>query len=85
MAATTATIPVSDFDAPAASAARGCLRSRLVESGLALFTERPFSEVSLADVARAAGVSDVEMERHFATKQDLYLAAVQAEIGRAHV
>lgn len=45
----------------------------LSEAAIALFLERGFDEVSVADIAEAADVSKPTLFKYFATKQDLVL------------
>ena len=49
-----------------------------MEAALAVFTERPYADVTLADIAAAADVTVESLRGRFATKQELYLAAVEA-------
>ena len=51
-------------------------RSELLRACLHLIGTRPWDEVSMADVADAAGVSKPLLYHYFATKRDLYLATV---------
>lgn len=53
-------------------------RRELLEACLALIGSRPWDEVSMADVASAAGASKPLLYHYFPTKSDLYLAAVRA-------
>ncbi|QGN32269.1 TetR/AcrR family transcriptional regulator [Microlunatus sp. Gsoil 973] len=46
-----------------------------------LFNERWYDEVSLTDVARAAGVSQQTVINHFGSKEGLYLAGIVELIG----
>jgi AcrR family transcriptional regulator len=46
----------------------------LQQAALRLMTERGFDDVTVADVAAAAGVSEMTAFRHFAVKEDLVLA-----------
>ena len=48
-------------------------RARIAEVASGLFFERGFEAVTVAEVARAAGVSSVTVFKHFPTKEDLFL------------
>ncbi len=51
-------------------------RAQLLALGLAMFSERSYDEVSIDDLARAAGVSKGLLYHYFPTKRDLYVAAI---------
>ncbi|APR82170.1 Transcriptional regulator, TetR family protein [Minicystis rosea] len=51
-------------------------RAQLLALGLAMFSERSYDEVSIDDLARAAGVSKGLFYHYFPTKRDLYIAAL---------
>jgi len=53
-------------------------RSELLQACLHLIGTRPWDEVSMAEVATAAGVSKPLLYHYFATKSDLYRAAVRS-------
>jgi len=53
-------------------------RNELVQTCLHLIGTQPWDEVSMADVAAAAGVSKPLLYHYFSTKSDLYLAAVRS-------
>lgn len=53
-------------------------RNELVEACLYLIGTHPWDEVSMADVAAQAGVSKPLLYHYFATKGDMYLAAVRS-------
>ena len=52
-------------------------RAHLVETAIRLFTEGSYHGTTTAEIARAAGVSEPILYRHFASKRDLYLAALE--------
>ncbi len=52
-------------------------RSELIEACLRLIGSRPWDEVTMADVATAAGASKPLLYHYFSTKGDLYLATVR--------
>lgn len=62
-------------------------RARIAEVAAGLFVERGYDAVTVAEVARQAGVSSVTVFNHFPRKEDLYLdrADDAAEILRAAV
>jgi len=49
-------------------------RDRISDVALRLFEQRGFDEVTVNEVAAAAGVSHMTVFRHFATKEDLVVA-----------
>ncbi len=55
-------------------------RRQLIEHAAELFVQRGYPHVSMADIARAAGVTAPSLYRHFADKQDLLGAAVLAGV-----
>ncbi len=48
-------------------------RRQILDCAAALLAERPYGEVALEDVARAAGVTRGLLHHYFGTKRDLYL------------
>jgi AcrR family transcriptional regulator len=48
-------------------------RARIAEVASGLFFERGFDAVTVAEIARAAGVSAVTVHKHFPRKEDLFL------------
>ncbi|HEU5477479.1 MAG TPA: TetR/AcrR family transcriptional regulator [Gaiellaceae bacterium] len=52
-------------------------RRHLVETAIRLFTEGSYHGTTTAEIARVAGVSEPILYRHFASKRDLYLAALE--------
>lgn len=51
-------------------------RLALVETALRVFTEGSYRGTTTAEIARAAGVSEPILYRHFASKRHLYIAAL---------
>lgn len=52
-------------------------RAQLLELGLRLFSERAYDEVSIDDIARAAGVSKGLLYHYFGGKRAFYVACVE--------
>ncbi|MFC7755444.1 TetR/AcrR family transcriptional regulator [Tsukamurella soli] len=55
-------------------------RRQLIAIAAALFTERGYEHVSVADIARGAGVTGPSVYRHFADKQAILAAAMAAAV-----
>ena len=55
-------------------------RARIAEVAARLFLDRGFDAVTVAEVARVAGVSSVTVFNHFPRKEDLYLDRVEVLI-----
>jgi AcrR family transcriptional regulator len=51
-------------------------RQAIVDAAIRVFTESSYRGTTTAEIARAAGVSEPILYRHFASKRDLYLAAI---------
>jgi AcrR family transcriptional regulator len=51
-------------------------RLALVETAIRLFSESSYRGTTTAEIARAAGVSEPILYRHFGSKRELYLAAL---------
>jgi AcrR family transcriptional regulator len=51
-------------------------RRQLLDAGAALFAEHAYEEISMLDIARAAGVSKPLLYHYFPSKIDLFKAAV---------
>lgn len=56
-------------------------KAQLLALGLQAFADRPYDEVSIDDIARAAGISKGLLYHYFPTKRDLYLAGLRATAG----
>ncbi len=52
-------------------------REQLLASGAHLLAERPYDEVSIDEIARAAGVSKGLLYHYFPTKKDFLIAALE--------
>ncbi len=53
-------------------------KAQLLALGQQAFSERTYDEVSIDDIARAAGISKGLLYHYFPTKRDLYLAGLRA-------
>ncbi|HEY2355620.1 MAG TPA: TetR/AcrR family transcriptional regulator [Gaiellaceae bacterium] len=62
--------------APTRMAASG-RREHLLETAARVFTEGSYRGTTTAEIARAAGISEPIIYRHFASKRDLYLATLE--------
>jgi AcrR family transcriptional regulator len=51
-------------------------RQKLVETAIRVFSDGSYRGTTTAEIAKAAGVSEPILYRHFASKRDLYLAAL---------
>src|SRR5262245_15482326 len=56
-------------------------RRQIAEAALLEFAARPYNEVSIADVARAAGISKALVLRYFESKPALYLETMEMVVG----
>ena len=52
-------------------------RAQILAAARKLFVQRPYSEVSMAELAEAAGVARGLLHHYFGAKRDLYLAVVR--------
>ena len=52
-------------------------RASILEAATKIFCERPLADVSMAEIADAAGVARGLLHHHFGGKRDLYLAVVR--------
>jgi AcrR family transcriptional regulator len=53
-------------------------RAELLRAGEAVFIAKPYDDVSIEDIAEAAGVSKNLLYHYFAGKRELYLATIRA-------
>jgi AcrR family transcriptional regulator len=58
-------------------------REALIETAIRVFSDGSYRGTTTAEIARAAGVSEPILYRHFASKRDLYLAALDTIWSRA--
>ena len=73
--------------APMAAARRSRLstdvrREQLVALGIEIFSDRPFDEVSIDDIAAAAGISKGLLYHYFPSKRDFYVAVMSRSARR---
>ncbi len=52
-------------------------RDQILRVAARLFGERPYSEVSISDIARTAGIARGLLHHYFGSKRDLYLEVVR--------
>lgn len=55
-------------------------RSQILKIAISLFSQRGFSGTTTKEIARAAGVSEAMVFRHFATKHELYHAILDFKV-----
>ncbi|HEX5091005.1 MAG TPA: helix-turn-helix domain-containing protein [Nocardioides sp.] len=64
------------YEMSARERARAATREEILDAAVELFGPAWFDEVTLADVAKRAGVSQQTVVNHFGSKIDLYLTAI---------
>ena len=52
-------------------------RAHLLDTAARVFTEGSYRGTTTAEIARAAGISEPIIYRHFASKRDLYMATIE--------
>lgn len=52
-------------------------KERLLEAGIEQFSQRPFEQVSVASIAKSAGLAHGLLFHHFGSKRGLYLAVLE--------
>lgn len=57
--------------------AKGALRAKLITVALEFFATRPYDEVTVGEIAQAAGVAHGLLFHYFDSKRGLYLAALE--------
>src|SRR5215469_14477097 len=58
-------------------------RNQLIDIAIDLFSRKGFAGTTTREIAAAAGVTEAIIFRHFATKQDLYKAILDARCSNA--
>src|SRR5215471_4139576 len=58
-------------------------RTQLLETALNVFSQKGFNGATTKEIAAAAGITEAVIFRHFPTKQALYQAVLESEIGCA--
>ena len=56
------------------------VRERILAAALSLFAQRGFAGTTMQDIARAAGMAVANLYRYYASKEELFDAAVPSEI-----
>ncbi len=54
-------------------------RRQIIDTAVQLFSRKGFSGTTTREVAKAAGVSEATLFKHFSTKEDLYVAIIEAK------
>jgi AcrR family transcriptional regulator len=55
-------------------------RERILESALSLFAEKGYARTTTAEIARAVGVAEGTLYRHFADKKDIFVSCIMPAI-----
>jgi AcrR family transcriptional regulator len=61
------------------------IEPRIVEAAAHLFSRQGFSGTSTREIARLADVNETSVFRYFATKQDIFWAALQSRLERLRI
>jgi AcrR family transcriptional regulator len=56
-------------------------RRELLETGRSLFSTRPYAELSMAEIAREAGISKALLYHYFPSKQAYFIATLEGAAG----
>src|SRR3954453_20797163 len=72
-------VTVAEAAVPYAVAARDLLRNTLLDAMRRELATRPWAEISMVDVARAAGISRQTLYKEFGSRQDFARAYVLRE------
>lgn len=57
-------------------------REQLLDTGAAMFAEKPYEDVQMADIAARAGLSRASLYHYFPNKRELYIAIFQRASNR---
>jgi AcrR family transcriptional regulator len=60
-------------------------RDRMIAAGVTLFARAGFNGVTTKDIAHSANVSEGNIFRYFPSKRDLFIAAIDSELGKLSV
>lgn len=60
-------------------------RDRMISAAVTLFAHAGFHGITTKDIAQSANVSESNIFRYFPSKRDLFIAAVDAELGKLSV
>lgn len=52
-------------------------RELIIEAALQIFSQRPYSKVSMMEIAEASKITRANLNYHFGTKRDLYVEVVR--------
>lgn len=58
------------------------VQQRILDSAIRLFAASGYNGVSTRDIARAAGVNETSIYRHYPGKRELFLAALDTELAK---
>ena len=77
---TAGTLPKSADSAPG-----GEIRQQILKTSIRLFAQKGFRGTTTREIALAAGVNEVTIFRHFASKQELYTAILEVKSNEAGI
>lgn len=66
---------------PLESSSAELVSARVLQAAVAAFSRQGYSEVTLDEVCKAAGIAKGSLYRHFASKEDLFFASARAAGG----
>ena len=77
---TVSTVPKSGESLPGSE-----IRQQILKTAIRLFAQKGFRGTTTREIALAAGVNEVTIFRHFASKQDLYAAILEVKSNEAGI